>query len=73
MLQIYDMSDKKLIYITNGVYKVEKSEGLGDSIDKITTITGVKKVVEIVSKALGKDCGCNERKEKLNKKYPYSK
>ncbi len=67
------MSDKKLIYITNGVYKVEKSEGLGDSIDKITTITGVKKVVEIVSKALGKDCGCNERKEKLNKKYPYSK
>ena len=42
------------------------SEGLGDSIEKITKATGIKKVVEAVSKATGLDCGCDKRKEKLN-------
>jgi len=48
-----------------------KSKGLGDTIDKITTATGIKKVVNAVSKATGKDCGCSVRKEKLNKVMPY--
>jgi hypothetical protein len=48
-----------------------KSRGLGDTIDKITTATGVKKVVKVISKATGKDCGCSARKEKLNKAMPY--
>tara|TARA_R110000868_G_scaffold104820_3_gene288813 strand:+ start:734 stop:907 length:174 start_codon:yes stop_codon:yes gene_type:complete len=43
-----------------------KSKGLGDTIEKITTATGIKKVVETVSKATGKDCGCNKKKENLN-------
>jgi hypothetical protein len=48
-----------------------KSKGLGDSIEKITEITGIKKVVEKVTG--NKDCGCNKRKEALNKKFPYKK
>ena len=43
-----------------------ESKGLGDTIEKITAATGIKKVVETVSKASGKECGCNARKEKLN-------
>lgn len=43
-----------------------KSKGLGDTIEKITAATGIKKVVETVSKASGKECGCAARKEKLN-------
>lgn len=43
-----------------------KSKGLGDTIEKITTTTGIKKVVDSVAKATGKDCGCNKRKEALN-------
>lgn len=43
-----------------------KSQGLGDTIEKITAATGIKKVVETVSKASGKECGCAARKEKLN-------
>lgn len=43
-----------------------KSKGLGDTIEKITTATGVKKIVDTVSKATGKDCGCAARKAKLN-------
>jgi hypothetical protein len=40
--------------------------GLGDVIEKITTSTGIKKAVNTVSKAVGKDCGCEKRKEALN-------
>ena len=48
----------------------KESKGLGDTIEKITEVTGIKKVVE---KVAGKDCGCNKRKEKLNKILPYKK
>jgi hypothetical protein len=44
-----------------------KSKGLGDTVEKITKFTGIKKVVERVTD----DCGCNERKDKLNKMFPY--
>jgi len=48
-----------------------KSKGLGDTIEKVTTATGIKKVVETVAKAAGKDCGCNKRKDALNRAFPY--
>jgi len=47
-----------------------KSKGLGDTIEKITTATGIKAVVKAV---VGEDCGCDERKEKLNKLFPYKR
>jgi hypothetical protein len=43
-----------------------KSKGLGDSIEKITTSTGIKKAVDYVAKKTKKDCGCSERKKNLN-------
>ena len=48
------------------------SNGLGDSIEKIAKVTGIKKVVNAVSKATGKDCGCNKRKQTLNRMFPYN-
>lgn len=50
-----------------------KSRGLGDSIEKFTKATGIKKVVEAVAKATKKDCGCNNRKDALNRAFPYNK
>ena len=50
-----------------------KSRGLGDTIEKITTATGIKKVVDTVSKAKGKPCGCSERRYSLNRQFPYNK
>jgi hypothetical protein len=47
-----------------------KSKGLGDTIAKITEATGVDKLVKFIA---GEDCGCEERKEKLNKLFPYAK
>ena len=46
------------------------SEGLGDSIEKITEATGIKAAVKFLA---GEDCGCDERKEKLNKLFHYNK
>ena len=43
-----------------------KSKGLGDTIEKITTVTGIKKAVDTVSKVTGRECGCRKRKENLN-------
>ena len=56
---------------------MEKSKGLGDSIEKFTKITGIKSFTQVLAKSgvLGKkkDCGCNKRKEDLNKAFPYKK
>lgn len=48
-----------------------KSRGLGDTIEKITTATGIKQVVENISHAVGADCGCGKRKDALNRIFPY--
>jgi len=50
----------------------QKSQGLGDTIENFTRITGIKSLVQMGTKAIGKkDCGCNKRKETLNKVFPY--
>lgn len=48
-----------------------KPKGLGDTIEQITTATGIKAVVEKVSELTGIDCGCEERREKLNALWSY--
>ena len=48
-----------------------KSQGLGDSIEKFTTKTGIKTVVDKVSEGLNIPCGCQQRKYALNKVFPY--
>jgi hypothetical protein len=48
------------------------SRGLGDTIEKITRLTGIKYVADKVAKIAGADdCGCEARKEALNKAVPY--
>ena len=34
-----------------------KSQGLGDTIEKITVMTGIKKVAKFIA---GEDCGCDD-------------
>ena len=51
---------------------MEQSKGLGDSIEKVTRVTGIKSLMEIATRRMGKkDCGCNKRKAWLNKQFPY--
>ena len=53
-------------------YMEKKSKGLGDTIAKITKATGIKKVVETISKATDKNCNCAKRQETLNRFFPYN-
>ena len=41
----------------------ENTIGLGDIVEKVTTATGIKKAVKFIA---GEDCGCEERKNKMN-------
>ena len=44
--------------------------GLGDVVEAFTKATGIKAVVDKVSDVLGVDCGCDERRERLNNLLP---
>ena len=48
-----------------------KSRGLGDSIHKFTTKTGIKSVVDRVSDGLNIPCGCEGTREALHMLFPY--
>ena len=48
----------------------DESNGVGDTVEKITKATGIKKAVEFLA---GEDCGCDERKSVLNRMFPYQK
>ncbi len=56
---------------------MEKSKGLGDTIEKFTTATGIKSFTQILARngifGKNKDCGCNKRKKELNERFPYKK
>jgi hypothetical protein len=45
-----------------------KSEGLGDTVEKVLEVTGISKVAKWL---LGEDCGCEGRKQKLNQLFRY--
>jgi hypothetical protein len=47
-----------------------KSKGVGDTVAKITKVTGIEKAVKFLA---GEDCGCDERKKVLNHIFPYQK
>jgi hypothetical protein len=50
--------------------RTKKPKGLGDTIEAGLQAVGIDKVAKWI---LGEDCKCNERKEKLNKLFPYKK
>ena len=60
------IANYKLYYMEN------KSKGLGDSIEKFTKATGIKKVVDTVSKITKKPCNCGKRQDTLNRLFPYN-
>ena len=44
-----------------------------NTIEKFTTATGIKKVVDTISEATGTDCGCGQRRDTLNRIFPYKR
>lgn len=44
------------------------SNGLGDDIKKITSITKLDQIAKRIAQILNEDCGCDDRQEWLNEK-----
>jgi len=51
----------------------KEDKGLGDTVERFTKATGIKNVVDRVSQGLNIPCGCEGRKDALNKMFQYKK
>lgn len=49
----------------------QPSRGLGDTLAKITHKTGLVRIAEAYTKITGRDCGCGQRQQALNRLKPY--
>ena len=61
--EYYDSLDKR----TKEYKEYTQSRGIGDDIEKVFKATGIKALAKVI---LGDDCGCEEKRDKLNAKYP---
>tara|TARA_B100000900_G_scaffold228563_1_gene194039 strand:- start:698 stop:877 length:180 start_codon:yes stop_codon:yes gene_type:complete len=59
MLIILDVKNNKM-----------KSRGFGDTVAKFTKATGIKSFVDKITDG---DCGCDERRDTLNRVFPYKR
>lgn len=48
--------------------KIFNLKGAGDLVEEVTKRTGIKSLVEKVTR---KDCGCGKRRDRLNKLLPF--
>jgi hypothetical protein len=48
----------------------QKSRGFGDTFEKFTRYTGIKRLVKWIYGE--KDCGCDKRQEQWNRWIPYN-
>jgi hypothetical protein len=44
--------------------------GMGDVVAQVTESTGMDKLAQVYEQVTGKPCGCDERREMLNKLFP---
>jgi len=51
----------------------KKDRGLGDTVERFTKAAGIKSMVDRVSDGLNIPCGCEGRKDALNKMFQYKK
>lgn len=63
------VSSKKNTKTTKG-RGITKSTGLGDTVEKVLSAVGIDKAIKFIA---GEDCGCSDRREILNKVFPYQK
>lgn len=59
------------------IFSVAQMQGLGDVVEKVARITQMDKVAKFVAKVSGDKSGgcssCNQRKDTLNKRFPFKK
>lgn len=51
--------------------KIDSDKGIGDTVERLIHKTGLDSLSKTYEKLTGRNCGCNNRKEWLNNRYPY--
>lgn len=51
----------------------KKMEGLGDAVAAVTSALGIDYLVKKIFTENGIDCGCEERRQRWNKAFPFRK
>jgi hypothetical protein len=63
--------------MVRNIFEMAKMKGLGDVVEKVAQITKMDKVAKFVAKASGDTSGgcssCQQRKDTLNKRFPFKK
>lgn len=49
----------------------EEAKGLGDTVARLAHAVGADKLAEVYTRVTGRDCGCQQRQETLNRIFPY--
>ena len=57
---------------TVSLARSEKDKGVGDTIARTIGIVGGHKYREWFKRITGRECGCRERQDNLNKLFPYT-
>ena len=47
------------------------ARGLGDTVARMTQVTGIAQLADAIERATGRDCGCAGRRANLNRRVPY--
>jgi len=50
---------------------IEAGRGLGDAFASFTHATGLDHLTKFYTQVTGKDCGCEDRRQKLNQLVPF--
>jgi hypothetical protein len=51
---------------------LKAGQGLGDTVADLTHLTGLDRLAQAYTQVTGKDCGCEARRETLNRLFPFS-
>jgi len=58
------LDDEKATQI---VYSLERPMMLGDKLERVFRIVGIKRAAKLYEAKTGRSCGCDKRKEALNR------
>ena len=68
----YAQRDRRIKPVIKFRDEASSHRGLGDTIEAITTATGIKSLMIWLSRRTGRKCGCSKRRDALNQAVPYS-
>jgi hypothetical protein len=65
----YNIDEELFMHVRTDL---KAGQGLGDTVADLTHVTGLDRLAQAYTQVTGKDCGCEARRETLNRLFPFS-